>query len=309
MSIKLAFSNIACPDWTIDKIASEASGMGYQGIELRTFGAGSGALTSDPALGNPAKIASTLKDAGLEPVCLSTSVALHHKRAGEAKRAAQEACDSLELAAELGCGKVRLFGNRMRPGQNRESALQTIATRVVPLIERATELGVEILFENAGSFNRAKLWWWLTNLVDHPMLGICWNVASAAAAGEPPSVSVPCLNHRIHLAKVKDAQLGEGLGFVQIGDGTVQVAQFVKRLLGIGYNGYISVEWDRLWLPGLAPAEEALPEAAKRVRAWLDEAAAPAKGFSDSEPMNKELKKLLDEAKKKKGAPAVAAAE
>ena len=80
-----------------------------------------------------------------------------------------------------------------------------------------------------------------------------------------------------------------------------QVEQFVKRLRGIGYDGYVSFEWDRLWLTSLAPGEQVLPAAAKTLQGWVDEATAVgAKGFSDAAPMNKELKKLLDAAKKKR---------
>ena len=48
-----------------------------------------------------------------------------------------------------------------------------------------------LLIENAGGFATAKQWWWLLNLVDHPRVGLVWNAANAAAAGEPASVSVP----------------------------------------------------------------------------------------------------------------------
>jgi len=33
--MKLSFSTLACPDWTIPQITAMAAGAGYDGIELR----------------------------------------------------------------------------------------------------------------------------------------------------------------------------------------------------------------------------------------------------------------------------------
>lgn len=265
MPIKLAFSTVACPEWTLEEVARKAQEMGYPGVELRTLGAGSTTLASDPALTDPAKASRIFKDAGIEPVCLSTSIAINHKSESDSRAAAWEALESLRLAASIGCSFVRFFGYEVKPGDSRQSAMQSIAHYVGTLLDEAGRLGVQVLLENGGSFNKAKEWWWLFNIVDHPMLGLCWNVANAAADGEPPSVSVPTLNQRIRLAKVKDTLVGEGSGFVPLGEGTVGIPHFVRRLIGIGYEGYITVEWDRAWLPSLAPADEYLPDAKKRL--------------------------------------------
>lgn len=274
MAIKLAFSNVACPDWTIEELAAKAEQMGYAGVELRTLGADGGpSLACDPALVDAGKISSVFKAHGIEAVCLSTSLAFHHVNESRGRAAMIDGKRYIQQAAAIGCHAVRFFGHEMPPGHNRQSTLQRVAARIGPLLDEAGELGVQVLFENGGGFNRAKEWWWLFNLVEHPMLGLAWNVANAAAAGEPPSVSVPMLNSRIRLAKVKDAKLGEGSGFFQLGDGNVPVREFVKRLCGIGFDGYISVEWDRLWLPSLEEADTFLPEAHARLTEWLGEIA------------------------------------
>jgi sugar phosphate isomerase/epimerase len=275
MAIKLAFSTVACPDWTLEDVARRAQEMGYQGVELRTLGANSGGsasggIAADPALTDPAKVAGVFKAFGVEPVCLSTSVAFNHRSVSDGRAALRDARQSIDLASAIGCAYVRFFGYEVKPGDSRQSAMQRIAERVTTLLDYAADRGVQVLLENAGSFNTAKEWWWLFNLVEHPMLGLCWNVANAAGAGEPPSVSVPTLNHRIVLGKVKDTVVGEGSGFVPLGEGTVGVDHFVRRLLGIGFDGYISVEHDRAWLTSLAPAEEYLPDALTRLKAMIE---------------------------------------
>jgi sugar phosphate isomerase/epimerase len=286
MAIKLAFSTVACPEWSLEEAAKQASAMGYQGLELRTLDAGptGGALASDPALSEPAKVRATLKAAGVEAVCLSTSIALHHADTTAARHAMNAAEAAVERAAAIGAPMVRFFGNELRPGDLRQACQTRIAERLKHLAERGMNAGVQVLVENGGSFAKSKEWWWIFNLVDHPMAGVCWNVANAAAAGESSAVSVTTLNSRIRLAKVKDTFVGEGTGFVQLGDGTVGIEMFIKRLLGIGYDGYITAEWDRVWLPTLAPASEYLPEAHKRLKGWLDEV---AQAIEDAKPKPK----------------------
>lgn len=268
MPIQLAFSTVACPERTLEDAARAASEWGYAGLELRTLGPGSSQLSSDPALTTPAKAAAVLKAFGVEPVCLSTSISLHHRVTSQ-QRAAQLAVGrAIEFAAEMGCPAVRVFAYDVDPGQSPDAAMRAIAEQALPLVEKAGEAGLQLLFENAGSFSRAKQWWWLFNLINHPMLGMVWNVANAAASGESVAVSVPMLHSRIRIAKAKDLVVGEGSGFVQLGDGTVGIDKLVKRLRGIGFDGWISVEWDRLWLPALDAADTVLPEAAKRIKDW-----------------------------------------
>ena len=39
------------------------------------------------------------------------------------------------------------------------------------------------------------------------------------------------------------------------------VEKFLTRLQGIGYNGWVTVEWEKAWLPDIAEPEEILPDA------------------------------------------------
>lgn len=284
MPIKLAFSTVACPDWTLEKVVEQAKAMGYDAVELRTLGPGGGQLASDPALTDPLKAAELFKSVGVEAACLSTSIALHDTDQTKARDAHWQAVQAIETAARIGCRAVRLFGYEVEAGQDRRQVIQRIAERARPLADKAGELGVELLFENAGGLSVAKDWWWLLEVLGHPMAGLCWNVANAAAAGESPAVSVPTLNSRIRIVKVKDTVIGAGSGFVPLGEGTVGIAQCVRRLLGQGFGGTISVEWDRLWLPSLAPAEEYLPDAHQRLKGWID---AAAQAMEDARPKAK----------------------
>lgn len=268
----LCFSTVACPEWDIDRVISAAKEWGYQGVELRTLGAGTSQLASDPALTDPDKVRHAFECAGIRISCLATSVALHYKSRREASQALDGAKSFIDLAARLGCERIRTFGYQIYPGETRFEAVRRIADRYAALAEYAESVTggpVEIVIENAGSFARAKELWNLTNFTQHPLVGVCWNVAYAASVGEGPGTSVTCLNHRIRYAKLKDAAVGEGSGFTQLGEGTVEIERFIEILRGIGYEGWLCVEWDKLWLPGLEPAESILPRAREILTQWM----------------------------------------
>ena len=85
-------------------------------------------------------------------------------------------------------------------------------------------------------------------------------------------MSVPALNSKIQYTQVKDAKLGPlGATYCKLGEGDVAVDKFVTRLLGIGYDGYVTVEWEKAWLPGIAGPEEVLPDAIKKLKEWTTE--------------------------------------
>ncbi len=284
MALKLAFSTVACPEWTLEQVVAKAAEFGYEGIELRTLGADSTVLASDPARLGVEKAAAILRDQPVKLVCLSTSLCLHHRDDTAAKHALRQVREQMAVAQALGAPALRVFGNEVEPGENRRSVISRIAHRAAELGHLAKEHGLKLLLENAGSFCVAKDWWTIFNVAEQSRLGLAWNVANAAAAGESPAVSVPLLHHRLGLAKVKDLLVGEGTGYVPLGEGNVGIEHFIHRLMGVGYAGYVSVEWDRAWLPTLAPAEEYLPQARQTLLDWMkeiDEARAAAKVKAD----------------------------
>ena len=84
---------------------------------------------------------------------------------------------------------------------------------------------------------------------------------------------------------MKDALLGTlGANYCKLGEGNVPVQKFITRLMGIGYDGYVTMEWEKAWLPGLAEPEEILPDAAKKLRQWSKPQQTDEEEEGDAEP-------------------------
>ncbi len=175
----------------------------------------------------------------------------------------------IDTAAEIGCGLVKVFDATVKPGQSRASANIALGDWLMPLGDYATERNVCIVVENALSFKSAKELWMMLERISHPSIACCWDVFNAALIGESPYISVPTLNSRIVYTQVKDAQIGPaGPTYCKLGEGDVPVEKFLTRLRGIGYEGWVTFEWEKAWLPGIAPPEEALPDAIKKLKEW-----------------------------------------
>jgi sugar phosphate isomerase/epimerase len=266
--MKFAFSTVACPNWDFDTIASRAKEYGYDGVELRGFLNETILSSANVFLTDTKKLKSLFSYHGVEIACLSSSIAMTGNRKQD-RTLAEDCRRFIDTAAELGCGNVKVFDTQVRPGQTRGSAGNELAKWLAPLGDHAAERDICLLVENALSFRAAKEMWLILEQLSHPAVGCCWDVANAAMIGETPWVSVPVLNSRISYVQVKDAKLGPlGASFCKLGDGDIPVQKLLIRLRGIGYTGWVSLEWEKAWLPGLAEPEEILPDSIKKLREW-----------------------------------------
>lgn len=261
--MKLAFSTTACPGWELRRIVDTAQRLGFSGLELAGFDdvgdATAGLLNSAEALRQ------LLAPAGLCVCSVATSIALHHSDERHWKQACEGLHHALGLARELGAPVVRVFGYTVGRGEGRSAAITRLGERLRELSVYAADAtatpdnhhGVRIALQNGGSFVTAReLWTILEAAGHHPNIGVCWDAGEAALQdpatgrdiGDTPSLAVPTLNSRIHLAHLWD-HLGTRSP-LPLGQGHVRIRSFLDRLRGIGYNGCLVY----------APPAENLPE-------------------------------------------------
>jgi sugar phosphate isomerase/epimerase len=267
MSIELALSTAICPDYTAEKVIELAQAVGIHQVELITTSSEYPALACDPMVGDPHKLSEQFKAADIKVACIQLSVCMHHEDKHDIAKAQSRVEHAFRVARTLGCPYVRIQGNNVKPHESRRRVISRMVDNVHILGEKAAEHGVTLLFENNGSFAKAKDWWTLLNMVEHPMLGVCWNPTNAYAVGEMPGISIPMLHHRIHVVRVNDLAEGSGNNFVAIGEGSVPVREVIHRLMGIGFGRVITIAYDKAWLPVGVDIVETLTN-------WMTESAA-----------------------------------
>ena len=283
--MRFAFSTVSCPKWDFETIVARAREYGYDGVEVRGFLNESILTSANVFLSDPSKVQRAFDAGGVKIACLASSIAM--EQAGPAwrfwrrspnDRHAAELRTFIDTAHQLGCPLVKIFDSQVRPGQTRDGAGVALGDWLLPLADYAADRDVVIVIENALSFRAAKEMWSILDRLQHPSVACCWDVFNAAMIGESPYFSVPVLNSKIAYTHVKDAKFGAlGATYCKLGEGDVPVEKFITRLMGVGYNGYVTMEWEKAWLPGLAEPEEVLPDAIEKLRKWA------ATGTEDSQ--------------------------
>jgi glucosamine-6-phosphate deaminase len=248
------------------KAVIDAAGrLGYDGVELR-FLENDDALWTRPELTGDglAETRARLRDAGLEVSCVDTRSFFHHPETAAREAAIEEAARSIELAARLGAAGIRVFGDRIQPGQDGASTRGWITEALDRLGEAARHHAVEVWIESHGDFARARDTLSVLEGVRSGGVGVLWDPANAFEAGEEPAEGLAVLGDRVrhvHLKDVAPDPGADGRGWVPRlpGDGTFAPQRVLALLRARGYDRWVSFEWEKRWYPELEEPEVALP--------------------------------------------------
>ena len=264
--IPLAFSTLACPDWSIETIIAKASAFGYDGIEWR--GGPQGHVQPTMPAARIAVLEKMSMDTGLIAVAVTAYTTFVSGLEQERQANLDELRRYVDLAAELDAPYVRTFLGELPEGMNLDSSMyETISDCLNTAADYASSAGVKIAVEPHDDFVCASSIVPILHRVQHPALRVIWDIGNAFAAGEDPGEGFGLLKNRIAYVQVKDGKKsGEDWQLCPLGQGDVPLAQAFALLRAHGYEGALCVEWEYAWHPELDPPEIALPAALRTVR-------------------------------------------
>jgi sugar phosphate isomerase/epimerase len=271
--MKLSFSTLGCPSWSLSQVIDTARSLGYDGIELR-FLEGDDALWSRGELrGNGlAESLRHLRDAGVVVACVDSRSFLHHPQEAARRAAVEDATRMVELAAALGAPGVRLFGDRVQPGADLASTRGWIVEGLAALRDAARPAGVEVWLETHGDFAPGAAARSVLDRVGEGV-GAIWDPANAFSEfGELPEVGAKALGMSIRHVHLKDVKrpLPPAVPFpwtpVLPGTGEFPARRVLDILEDRRYSGFVSFEWEKKWHPEIEEAEMALPHFIRWVR-------------------------------------------
>ena len=126
---------------------------------------------------------------------------------------------------------------------------------------QAEAAGVQVWLETHGDFATAVEVSEILAQLDSTNFGIIWDPANAFEQnGEVPHL-LPLMASRVRHLHLKDLirDSQHSSHYVPTGEGEFPFETFFKALAEIGFNGFASFEWEKLWHPELAGPEIALP--------------------------------------------------
>lgn len=273
--MRVAFSTVACPEWTLEEVSKVADRLGYDGVDLRTFGEDSPDFTPEPALTSTGKLRRLFQDEGLSVCSLGTSVRFDQRInppviglvLGDNERSVREAKLAIDRASHLGCPYVRVFGFELGKREKRSRGIDRIVWRLTHAADHCRHLNVRLLVENGGSFSKATELLEIIDKVNARRVGVCYSPAVARAAGEDPIEGIEAVWPAMDVVKLKDYQGGRPC---MLGDGDQDCQSVVEHLARRGFRGWAVCEYGRIWVPELPEPMPFLTSAIERVCTWAD---------------------------------------
>lgn len=274
--MKLAYSSLACPQWSIEEAVNAAIHYHYEAIEWRL---------ADGEIIEPATPPTVLKrlqqvpaEHGIEVACLDTSCSVVQSTPEARRKVIEQSQQMLDIASEIGTRFLRLFGGRIPSEQTREDLLGPTAEVLHTIGGLAAAQGITVMLETHDDWTKSADVLALMQAASSPAVKVLWDSHHTYRSGEQPQQTVETLGTGIAYVHVKDSRSRitelheETWDYKLITEGTVPIDEICKVLKQSGYDGYLSLEWEKKWHPEITEPEIALPQAVPWLRRFWTEA-------------------------------------
>lgn len=270
-SPKLAFATLGCPDWSFEEIVSNASRLGYDGIEFRGLQREFD-LTKTKTFGSKQGIREAYqkaKDAGVKIICLGSSAVLHFSDPVLRKKNIDEAKRFVDLSHQLECPFVRVFADKYIDGKEKSQAL--IAQGLQEIADYGKHSNISVLLSTHGDVSEAKDVCDIMKMVEADNTGIGWDIVNTwYESRQPPAEVYKLIKKYIRIVHVKDMSFTGGKERnVLLGQGEVPVFEGIDALLKDGYHGYFSFVWEKRWYPEIEEPEVAFEDYIRVMKKYL----------------------------------------
>ena len=271
--MKLSFTTLGCPDWTLQEIVKNAYQMGFDGIEFRGIRdemdiSKLPEFTTD--LDKTKELLSRYK-VSVSGIDVSARFAVVDPE--EKERHFDETRRNLKLAAQLNARTLRVFGGKVPEGYTVERMIPVLAENLRGMADEAEECGVVLALETHDDWADSAVVSRVMKKVNHPYIGVLWDMHHPFRFNsEDPEETYANLSPYIVAVHVKDSILDENgqTRYVFPGEGDVPIRDMLEMLIDGGYEGYITFEWEKRWHRELPEPEIAFPKFVEKMREWFE---------------------------------------
>ena len=259
--MKFSFSTLACPGYTWADIYSMAKDLGFDGIEVRGLGNDIFDASKNMPFSPRLLPATRQKLASLRLTipCLSSGCCL---RDGATDETVAEVRAYIEAAESIGTPYVRVLGD-LNPAPDGEVDDEKVLSALRALLPYAEEKGVTLLVETNGVYSDTARLRAVLDRAPSDNVGALWDVHHPYRfAGEKPETTVQNLGMYIKHVHIKDSAVAAdgSVEYRLMGEGDLPVDEIMRSLRSVNYEGFLSLEWVKRWLPELSDAGVVIPQ-------------------------------------------------
>jgi sugar phosphate isomerase/epimerase len=270
--VKLSFTTLGCPDWTLDQIIAGAKEYGFDGVDFRGCAGEMDIWTLPEFSSGLQDTVSKIRDAGLDVPCMSSSGRLLKDTDDERAASIDSLTRFAEIGAALGTTYVRVFGG-YNGERTEDDARQEAAGMLDQMARIAAPLGISVLVETHDDWVASDKLASLLDAAAEPNIGAIWDINHPYRYfGETPEQTWANMGRWVEYTHVKDSSVdpeGERVHAL-IGDGDVPIAECVRLMKAAGYDGWLAYEWEKKWAPEIPEPEVAFPRYTQFMRGVLD---------------------------------------
>ena len=206
---------------------------GFEGVEFRTDADHGHKVEATIDAAERRQVVAGCEAAGIRIVSVATGNRYHDTEASELGRHIAETKLRMDLAADLGAPRVRVFGNNFPDGVPRERTIGQVAEALKELCAYGEGIKVKPCLELHGEFDWRSCQA-VARQVDHSNFGLIWNSVSQdvvdGSVRQALDTVWPWLDH-VHMHDLA----GQGYPYREL----------FELLYDKGYDGYMSAEAER----------------------------------------------------------------
>lgn len=269
--MKIAFSTLGSPKWSFERIVKEAKSNGYKGIELRgiqeeIYLPKVRALQKE----NQKVSLQLLKTNNIVITDLGTGLSFHDSNKFD--KSMSEGKDYINLASQLGVPYIRVFGDKIPDQSKKSETFAQITKGINALCGYGLDKKVTCLLETHGDLASIETLQPIIDGISHENFGIIWDIGHTYKVyGDDIGIFLDKMWSYIKHVHIKDLKLTQNdLELCMVGEGIIPIPAIIDELKKRGFQGYLSLEWEKRWHEDLEDAEIAIPSYADYMRRLID---------------------------------------
>lgn len=264
--MKISFSTLGCPDWDLDTILARAKEYGYDGVDFRGIKDEMECYKIPEFTDGAQQTIQRFADAGLEISGFSSGAYMFSQELEDREASIAEVGRYGELCKAMGVGFIRVFGGYLKETDRAEAIKISVDT----LEQMAALAGPAcVVVETHDDWIETAPLGQVLERVNAPNVAALWDLHHPYRfKGESPQESYDNIGRYTRYAHVKDSKPSpDGRGESALaGEGDVPLGEMIALLKAGGYDGYLTLEWEKRWQPEIADPEEAFPAYARYLR-------------------------------------------
>jgi sugar phosphate isomerase/epimerase len=241
--MKYAFMSFSAPQLRLDELLELAGRVGYDGIEPRIGSNHAHGIELDTSAAQRRAIREQAAASGIALCCVATGC--RYADPATAADMVEDTRRAIELAADLGVSRLRVFGGALGQDLARAQAIELVADSLAKVAGDATAAGVTICLETHDDWTAPEHVAEVMRRVDSPAVAVNWDYQhTTRIAGTSVDQAFATLQTWIKHVHFHDGEnRADKLIFLPVGAGDYDNRRVIELLLGMEYPGYLSGEW------------------------------------------------------------------